>query len=505
MAWRRRWLIVVPFVVLTTATIAVVSKLPARYRAETVIQIVPQRLSQEFVRVTVTERVPDKDRLSSAIQQIRSQPWLEEIVVELNLYPEERRVTSLGTVVNRVRDQLHVATEGAQSLRVGFEAESPAIAMQVTERLAARVISDNIRDREALAGDTSAFLEKQLENARERLVEQEKRLEAYRLRYGSELPTQLQSNLQVIQNLQSQLQALGENLNRDRDRRLLLERQLADLQPEPSATTDGTTAAPAAPGASALARLEAARAELEALEARLQPQHPDVVAARKRLRELQAEVDQGASRRAPITGERPLSSAEVTRNTRIKDLQSDMAGLDRQIAHRLEDEQKLRANLEAYQSRIEAVPTRESELASLTRDYDTLQTLYRNLLTKREDSKVAENLERQQVGEQFKIVDPPRRPDKPSSPDRIRLYLAGAGGGLLLGFALAALFEFRDTRVRIEADVRATTPVPIMGVVPSIVTRRARMRARWARAAATLAAAALFAGCAVVVFKTFRL
>jgi protein tyrosine kinase modulator len=510
MGWRRRWLIAMPFVVVATLTIAVVSRLPERYRAETVIQIVPQRLSQEFVRVTVTERVPDKDRLSSAIQQIRSQPWLEQIVTELDFYREERRTTSLNAIVARLRDRLHVQTEGAQSLRLSFEAETPAVAVLVTQRLADRVIRENIRDREALAGETSAFLQKQLENARERLVEQEKRLEGYRLKYGSELPTQLQSNLQVTQNLQMQLQGIAEGLTRDRDRRAGLERQLADHQLEGA----GSTLAAAGPPATAPApsvevskamRLDGARAELKDLETRLQPQHPDVAAARRRVDELEAEARQSASRPVPAPEPRPLSPVEQGRITRIKDIQAELASLDRQIEHKLDEERRLRASLDLYRTHIEAVPTRESELASLTRDYDTLQTLYRNLLAKREDSQVAENLERQQVGEQFKIVDPPRRPDKPSAPDRPRLDLAGAAGGLLLGLALTALFEFRDTRLRVDADVRAATSVPLLGVVPSIVTRRDRIRARWTSAAAAMAATALFAGCAAVVWKTFRL
>ena len=61
-----------------------------------------------------------------------------------------------------------------------------------------------------------------------------------------------------------------------------------------------------------------------------------------------------------------------------------------------------------YQASVDAVPTRESELIELTRDYETLQSIYTSLLSKREDSKIAANLERRQIGEQFKILDPAR-------------------------------------------------------------------------------------------------
>ena len=71
------------------------------------------------------------------------------------------------------------------------------------------------------------------------------------------------------------------------------------------------------------------------------------------------------------------------------------------------------------------VPARETELAELTRDYTTLQQIYSDLLAKNEESKVAANLERRQIGEQFKLLDPARLPEKPISPNRLMINLIG--------------------------------------------------------------------------------
>ena len=68
-----------------------------------------------------------------------------------------------------------------------------------------------------------------------------------------------------------------------------------------------------------------------------------------------------------------------------------------------------------YQRRIAVVPTHESELTELMRDYDTLEKTYTSLLTRKEDSKISADLERRQIGEQFKILDPAREPEKPVS------------------------------------------------------------------------------------------
>jgi uncharacterized protein involved in exopolysaccharide biosynthesis len=99
-----------------------------------------------------------------------------------------------------------------------------------------------------------------------------------------------------------------------------------------------------------------------------------------------------------------------------------------------------------YQAKIEGVPTRESELVELTRDYATLQETYSSLLLKREDSKLAANLERRQIGEQFRIIDPARAPEQPVGPNRVRVAALGALAGLAVGLVLVAFRRRSNTR-----------------------------------------------------------
>ena len=121
---------------------------------------------------------------------------------------------------------------------------------------------------------------------------------------------------------------------------------------------------------------------------------------------------------------------------------------------------------------MEAAPTRESELIELTRDYSTLQGTYTSLLAKREDSKLAANVERQQIGEQFKILDPARVPERPFSPDRVRIVLMGAGLGLGLGLALISLLEYRDSTFRTEDEVVRLLQIPVLALVPMMASER---------------------------------
>jgi uncharacterized protein involved in exopolysaccharide biosynthesis len=134
-----------------------------------------------------------------------------------------------------------------------------------------------------------------------------------------------------------------------------------------------------------------------------------------------------------------------------------------------------------YQKRIEAAAGRQSELTELSRDYQTLQSMYTNLLGKKEDSKVAANLERRQIGEQFKILDPARLPEKPTSPNRPQLQGMGLAAGIGFGVALMALIEYLDKTLKSEGDVTAALNLLVLATVPILpdvgyrVARRRRL------------------------------
>jgi hypothetical protein len=127
-----------------------------------------------------------------------------------------------------MRRDISIEIVKGDAFRVSYKAGQPLTAMRVTERLASLFIDESLRDREALAEGTNQFLEAQLDEARRKLVENEKSLEEYQLKYNGELPAQLSSNLQGQHNTEMQLQALVESINRDRDHRLMIERTVTD-------------------------------------------------------------------------------------------------------------------------------------------------------------------------------------------------------------------------------------------------------------------------------------
>jgi polysaccharide chain length determinant protein (PEP-CTERM system associated) len=515
-AWARRWFVIVPFVLATAGAVTYAMLQPNRYRAQTSIIITPQQVPRDYVESTITTLLAD--RLQMISQQILSRTRLERVIEEFNLYPEMRANRIMQDVVEQMKSKdinVTIAPNRRQSdsgaFTISYTSDDPRTALLVTERLASLFIRENTEDRAILAEATDQFLEAQLEESRRKLMDHEAKLEEYKRRNTGSLPTQVQSNLQAIQTAQMQLQALHDAGNRDRDRRLFLERAIADaqadanLQPSAAATDPAAVVNTAAPAAQ---RLEAARALLRGLAQRLKPEHPDMVRAKRMIRDLEKQAEAEALEH-PVSdapSARGLTPAERMRQSRISAMQAEIETIDRRLAGRQADEQKVRSTLAAYQARVEAAPARESEMAELMRDYETLRLSYNDLLRKSQASNLAVNLERRQIGEQFKIIDGARLPERPVSPNRPRIIGFGAFFGLAFGLALVALLEYRDATVKTDDDVVMALALPVLAQIPAMVTRaeeRASVRRRRLIAVTSIAAFVMAAGAAAWKLQLF--
>lgn len=458
---RRIWLLLVPLAVVSAIVAAVVHKLPDRYRSETLVMVVPQRVPESYVKSTITTRI--EDRLQSLSQQIMSRTRLEKIIQEFNLYPEERKKYVMEDIVEQMRRDIDLQVVRGDAFRLSYRGDEPRTVMKVTEGLASLFVDENLKDRATLANNTNQFLEQQLEEARLRLVEQEKKVEEYRRKYSGQLPTQLESNLQVIHDAQQQAQNVAESVSHDQERRLILERQIAELELQEQAALSAPAPEDKNDAPTPAQQLAAAKARLAELQTRLKPDHPSVQAMARTVRDLEKKASDGGD-----TGDHPVSVPVPlsARARRLQDYRMEIEQIDRGVEDKQKQEKALRDQVNAYQARVEAAPTRESEMIQLTRDYKTLQDMYTSLLTKKEDSRIAASMESRQIGEQFKVLDPARLPEKPFSPNRKLLNLAGMGAGLAIGLALIAFLEYRDRTFKADDEVTRLLSLPVLAVVP---------------------------------------
>jgi succinoglycan biosynthesis transport protein ExoP len=477
--FKGKWMILVPLSVGAAFAPLLGSLVPPRYKSESTIRVIPQRVPDNYVRSNVTTSL--EDRLPAITDVILSQSSLEGIIRKFDLYKETRNDGRIDDAVRVMRERdIDIALKGKDAFQISYSGADPALSQRVTGELGSLYIGENVRERENVAVGTNKFLESQLEDARQRLLAQEKKLANFQREHSGQLPSQLNTNLQAIQSSQMQLQSLSDADNRLHERRLLLERQIGDLRQTASLL-------PAAAGPIEQ-QLEAARTELAQDRLRYKADHPDIRALERKIEDLTAALKVESVR----SQGRPPTAAELTEARHLRDLQDEMVSVDHELDSNRKEEQRLKGAIGLYESRVDATPSRESDLTELTRDYSTLRTQYDGLLSKREESRVATSMEQRQISEQFKILDPASAPRRPANQQmRIGIMSLGAVAGFLLGLLVVTIGEFMDTSFRREEDVVRALNLPVMALVPRVFTDHDKRTRRLRSLATNLAGVAV--------------
>jgi succinoglycan biosynthesis transport protein ExoP len=523
----RWWLVLGVALAVSAATIVFSHFMPNIYTSETVILVDPQKVPDAYVKSTVTGDV--RNRLSTLSQQILSATRLQRIIETLNLYPEDRKKLAREDVITHMRSDISVqvvsdfgASQDFQAFRITYSGKDARLVAQVTNELASLFIEENLKAREQQATGTTEFLQNQLQESRKDLEAQEARLKQYRMMHLGEMPEQQSADLQIMGQLQSQLQLEGDALSRAEQSKGLLQSMLAqsapvvdvdDGQPKGPKGPDAKGGDTSSPRAPVNTQLRNDKARLAALLARYTPDHPDVRKLKQQVEREEAAEAALAAAAPPLAvpvEKAPEPPAPVVRaaapppvNHVNPVIQSQITTLDAEIAKHKEETQRLSKQVSAYQAKLSAIPVREQEITQLVRDYEVSKAHYGQLLTQQLSAETATQLEIRQKGEKFEVLDPGQVAERPSRPNRALINGAGAVGGLILGILLAVGTEFLGISITSPEDLSAATGVPVLEVIPLILTRvdrRRRTRRRLVTSASAIAT--ILAVCLILFYRS---
>jgi polysaccharide chain length determinant protein (PEP-CTERM system associated) len=468
---RRRWLLLMPALVLPFIGLGVTFLVPPQYVSQTLVLVEQQQIPDDYVKPIVSQDW--NARLASMKEQILSRSLLQPIIERFGVYadrkvPMEERVDLTRKAISIKPIHSEAGTNGLPGFFIAFTATKPRLAQQVCGEISSLFVRENLRAREQTAEGTTDFLKGQLADAKKNLDDQDQKLAIFQRKYIGKLPGQEQPNMNMLTSLDTQLDATTQELARMQQDKsyeeAMLAQQTRDLPPP-------TQAGP--PPEDRQAELDKMLAAEADLETRYTPDHPDVVALRHNIDELKRSIAKPAVTAAPspqlVARPEPIQ---------IQQLRAQLRSLDQGIADKKQEQARIEQQIGLYQDRIQSSPMVQEEFKQITRDYVTAQKFYDDLLTKKNHSEMAADLERRQQGEQFRVMDAPNLPEEPSFPKRWLFMCAGLVAGLCLGVMFTAFVEYRDTALRTERDVYAFTKLPTLGVISLIATNRTPQSAK---------------------------
>lgn len=457
---RRGWMIAVPAALLTLVGVGLTYIVPPQYVSQTLVLVEQQKVPEDYVKPVIEEDLTA--RLASMKEQILSRSRLQPIIERFNLYGTQRM--SMDDRIDQVRKNISIKpihsemarTGGLPGFFISFTASDARTAQLVCGEITSLFVSQNLNARAQSAEGTTDFLRGQLDEAKRALDDQDSKLAAFQQKYMGRLPGEETPNMNMLTSLNTQLDAATQQLARMHQDRSYIEALLVQQQ-----SLSGPAASGAASPGAQQAELQTLLTEESELTKRYTDDYPDVVSVRRKIKELRAQM---AATPAPAAA--PVTAAPSRNDSQgVQQLRAQLKSIEQGILQKQHDQAGIEAQIRMYQGRISSSPLVQEEYKNVTRDYQTAQAFYDELLKKMNSSKMATDLERRQQGESFKVMDEPNLPDGPTFPKRGVFVGAGLAVGLVLGMMLVSWFEFRDTTLRSERDVWAFTKLPTLGVI----------------------------------------
>jgi polysaccharide chain length determinant protein (PEP-CTERM system associated) len=464
--------------------------------------VVQQQVPQRYV-------VPNSETdvgsaLQAMKQEVLSRTQLLRMIDDFGLYPKQRKRLAPEELVALMISNIDMVptVEGPQAsqskdfnaFHISFKAESAVLAQQVTNNLTSLFTNEYLRTQTDQSTKTTDFLQRRMEEKGKELEAQEARLRDFKLSHVGELPEQQSGNLGILTGLQNQLQSTMSSLDRAHEQRALLQAQLDSTPRRRSASETGSAVIPGNPNPQVLTPVQAAQNALLLLEeerskllAKDTPEHPDVIRNQRAIKDAQGKLklamaNAPSAEKAPPSGKSAggtLQTADVTDDPVIAQIKSNLEGNRVEIENLTKDEARLKTSISQYENRLNQTPVREQQEASILRDTEILRQQYADLQKKAQDSQLATKLDKEQGGQQFRLIDPASLPGVPSYPKRVKTSLSGAAGGLALGFALALLMELRDTSFHAESELVKHLAPPFVLGIPLLPTPREKRRKKW--------------------------
>lgn len=463
---RRKW-ILLGAVALSLAAAIVYCKLATKmYRSDTLILLEDQKIPENYVQGASEAHSNFERRIFVIESQVRSRSLLEKVRDDLDLYAEEVKKFGREWAVLRMNGSLLVTAvnkgtvaglNNIGAFTISFADEDPATAMNVTSRIAAMLIEENLKDRTLAAEGTTEFLDNEVNRTKVHLDKKEEEISRFKSQHAGELPQQNETNQRVFDRLDNDLKTVNESIQRQTDRLALVGKAIEQyLQYGVTIPTlvNGTIQANPA-----LARLSELKAKLVELEAEFWEGYPEVIVTKEEIRQLEQKLRKQY-------GPDAVKTDEQTIDPYFQDLKKQQTEIKSELALLTQRQRMIRAEKKTYEDRLDTAPAVEQQLLTLMRDYENLKSNYQSLVDKRLHALVAENLEKRQKGAQLKILDPAKFPRVPEKPNSLRIVALGLIFGCSLGVGIVVLLEQLNPQFRRPEDIESVFGPQLLAVIP---------------------------------------
>ena len=481
--WKHRWLGMLIAWIVAIIGAAVVFRIPDRYEASARIYVDTQSILKPLMAgLTVQPNVEQQVVMLS--RTLISRPNVEKLIRMADLDLGSQSKDSQAALVERLTRTLQIKSSARDNLyTLSYQDSEPAKAKRVIQSLVSIFVESSLGDSRKDSAVAKRFLDEQIKGYENKLEEAELRLKNFKLKnlelQGGDGKDSV-SRLAELNGLLGQARLEMSEAENARDAAV---RQLQEMKAEAanssiSGILQESALAVATPEMDA--RIASVQHNLDGLLQRYTDLHPDVVGARRLLKEMEQQKQREVSeqRRLAMGSSIAGASGGNMNNLAYQEVSRLLAAAQIQVAGLQARVGEYSARYDRARSQMKTTPQIESEFTQLNRDYAIHKKNYDDLVGRREAASLSGDLESSAGVADFRLIDPPQVSAGPVAPNRtLLLPLALAAGiiaGVFIAFAASQLRPvFHDSR-----SLRTVLGLPLLGVVTKVMNDATLRRRR---------------------------
>lgn len=471
--WRQRWYILLVFWLLSIAGWVFVYKLPDQYVASSKFYVDTSGTLRQLLRGLAPDANPNNE-VELIAATLRSNPNLERVMratdMDLNIDTQEQK----DAVLAILKQEIKLVRENRSLLfLIEYSNQDKMLARNVVQALL-NVFIENVLGNKKKSSDTAQrFLDQQIREYEQRLIDAENKLKEFKQANIGRMPNEGQSYYQQLQASQAQLSQAQLELSQAQNSAGRLRQQIREEEQRRLESVKSSQSGIESPEVRDINnRLEPLRKNLDDLQLRYTDQHPDI----QRLKAMISSLEQ---QKQQLKKSHPVSIASAVDNSPIySQLKLSLGEVELQIAAASVKVQEYQRRIKALQSQVHVVPQIEAELANLNRDYNITKQNYDQLVSRREAARISQERETTANDIEFKIIEPPAVPEKPSGPNRPLLSAIVPIGALLASIAFGFFLAQLKGGIYSRNELIRITGLPVFGTVTRIDDLRTKVRKR---------------------------
>ena len=484
--WQRRWVGLAVAWLVGIVGAVVVFNIPDRYEATARIYVDTQSVIKPLMAGLAIQPNVDQ-QVSMLTRTLISRPNIEKLMRSSDMDLLVTSQSEKDRMVDRLIRDIKLSGGRENLYSISYRDTSPERARRLVQNFVSMFVESGLGDKRRDSESARRFIDEQIKHYETRLAEAETRMKDFQLANMGMLGTGSRDYLSQVAALTDELNRVQMELRAAEQSRDALKEQ---LQGEvPGMIPDLSARPPVSVTPEIDARIEALRRQNDELLRRYTDQHPDIVSGRRLIAQLEEERKQVLAEQQKAQKDNPTTAAATNPvfqqiKIAISEAEANVASLKGRIG-------EVKARMEKMKGAAVRVPELETELKQMDRDYGILKRNYEQLISRREQAAIGQEVEVAGAGAEFRLIDPPRASPKPVFPDRLALVPLvlglAVGAGLFVAFALAQVFPT-------VADARALRQIssrPVLGGISMLVSGPVLRRRRIFHAAFGSAVAGL--------------